>query len=57
MLFYPETKGKTLEEMDGLFGKIVADVERDSDGGKQPERVAQEGVTFEQEALHNQGKK
>jgi hypothetical protein len=24
-IFYPETKGKTLEEMDGLFGKVTVD--------------------------------
>jgi hypothetical protein len=29
ILFYPETKGKTLEEMDGLFGKLLGDPERD----------------------------
>ena len=30
--FYPETKGKTLEEIDGLFGRMLGeDVERGED--------------------------
>ena len=24
IIWYPETKGKTLEEMDGLFGKLLS---------------------------------
>jgi len=36
LIWYPETKGKTLEEMDGLFGKLIggSDVERGDDGHK-----------------------
>jgi hypothetical protein len=29
--YYPETKGKTLEELQGLFGDKVADVNREPD--------------------------
>jgi hypothetical protein len=29
--YYPETKGKTLEELQGLFGDRVADVNREPD--------------------------
>ena len=32
--FYPETKGKTLEELDNLFDRLVVDSERDTPGGK-----------------------
>ncbi|PVH74281.1 general substrate transporter [Cadophora sp. DSE1049] len=28
-IFYPETKGRTLEQMDDLFGKLLSDPERD----------------------------
>ena len=27
IIWYPETKGKSLEEMDGLFGKLLTDTE------------------------------
>ncbi len=42
--------------MDGLFGKMVADVERDSQDGKLPDRVAEHGVPVEEEVVLNQGK-
>lgn len=32
--FYPETKGKTLEELDGLFDRLIIDTERGTLGGK-----------------------
>lgn len=28
-IYFPETKGKTLEDMDDLFGELLADPERD----------------------------
>jgi hypothetical protein len=36
IIWYPETMGKTLEEMDGLFGKLLNenDVEGHGSGGK-----------------------
>jgi hypothetical protein len=32
--FYPETKGKTLEELDGLFDRLITDTESGTPGGK-----------------------
>lgn len=33
-VFYPETKGKSLEEMDGLFGNEIVDTEQGSRGSE-----------------------
>jgi len=52
--FYPETKGKTLEEMDGLFGKLLTDTERDAHSTKSPEEEADGGI--EQQAIVESGK-
>jgi hypothetical protein len=32
--FYPETKGKTLEEMDNLFDRLITDSEGGTPAGK-----------------------
>lgn len=46
---YPETKGKTLEEMDGVFGKGVLEGD---EGGERDEREA--GV--DEEVVDGRGK-
>jgi Sugar (and other) transporter len=47
IIWYPETKGKTLEEMDGLFGKLLNenDVEgHGAHGGNKAQDEGEEGV-------------
>jgi len=44
ILFYPETKGKTLEEMDQLFNPDSARQSTDSERDGQPIKIADEDV-------------
>ena len=57
IIWYPETKGKTLEEMDGLFGKLLTenDVEgHGSNGGTKAHDEGEEGVV--EQSVEAQGK-
>jgi hypothetical protein len=51
IIWYPETKGKTLEEMDGLFGKLLTDTESHGNGTKVPDEEV------EQQVVINDGKR
>jgi hypothetical protein len=56
-LFYPETKGKTLEEMDNIFGKLDRDVEGGRRRFDSPRGVTELGSPLEEEHVFNLGKK
>jgi hypothetical protein len=46
-IWYPETKGKTLEEMDGLFGKLLTDTESHDHGTKVPDDEAEQQTVLD----------
>ena len=54
-IFYPETKGKTLEEMDDLFGKLITDTEHQNTKTP-PNEVAEPKGAVVEEGLTNLGK-
>jgi hypothetical protein len=47
--FYPETKGKTLEQMDNLFKRLVSDTESVGQGNNLPEGLAKLNGQLEEE--------
>lgn len=57
-IFYPETKGKTLEELDGLFDKLISN--SDSEHGSEshsPRKMQDEGgFETEQHIMSASGK-
>ena len=53
IIWYPETKGKTLEEMDGLFGKLIGgegDMEHGREGGGR-NKAQDDGDEVERQAV------
>jgi hypothetical protein len=55
IIWYPETKGKSLEEMDGLFGKLLTDTESRGHVTKDADEEG-EGVV-EQQVVIDAGKR
>jgi len=55
IIWYPETKGKSLEEMDGLFGKLLTDTESHGHATKLPEEEGEGAV--ERQVVVDAGKR
>lgn len=55
IIWYPETKGKSLEEMDGLFGKLLTDTESHGHATKYADEEGEGAV--EQQVVVDAGKR
>ena len=51
IIWYPETKGKTLEEMDGLFGKLIGDGDAEHGSGSGGQGHKDDGEEVERQAV------